>query len=476
MYKERRFARLGYSAGAIFECIPQFKKLLQRTTKNNLLVRACRLYLESDFVIAALKALSNFTYFITMPFLNCVEQCNQNDLVNILPELHKELLSLKYKNQSLLKYKVPWKHVKMENQELVSDLEIFIMNKMCTSAAAGLELQCSREYWNPSDKGQRATQIHRLTEEERENLPTENLCAERYLAKFGALASDSAKHSNKFFKAKRIKDDLCLIVSNECEYIHKKNRKLYQMLDIMEQNWTHMQKELFKGKLKESFKRKNRDSFSDAVLNKCKEHGGPITCLEDLNKLLGQHDDESLKRILRQELQYQRVHQSRDCQERPELYKVNNLSVEEMSNNLLLMFSNPDEGTHEMLFHTEEEIMSILDGAPTSTKSSGYSFQQPLAIVWDIGDVKEWFIGFHLDANSDEEGTFQTVRVDHMEKQGACKKKWIRPKQDDIQDVQEQQILPCKVLGDWEVTSRSAVFNVQNAGELQGIFDDLFSN
>jgi hypothetical protein len=78
LYKEKRFTKLGYTAGAIFECIPQFQKLLERTTKNNLLVRACRLYLESEYIIASLKALSNFTYRITMPYLNAVEKGDQN--------------------------------------------------------------------------------------------------------------------------------------------------------------------------------------------------------------------------------------------------------------------------------------------------------------------------------------------------------------------------------------------------------------
>ena len=80
LYKERRFAKLGYTAGAIYESLPQFKKLLERTSRNKLLVRACNLYLESDLIIAGLKALSNFTYHITMPFLNCVERVDQNVL------------------------------------------------------------------------------------------------------------------------------------------------------------------------------------------------------------------------------------------------------------------------------------------------------------------------------------------------------------------------------------------------------------
>ena len=121
----------------MYESIPQFKKLLERTNKNNLLVRACRLYLESDFVVAALKALANFTYFVTMPFLNFVEQCDQNEMVLVLPKLLRELSDLKYKNKSLETYRVKWTHVQMNKQELESDLEQLIIKEMCTSAAEG---------------------------------------------------------------------------------------------------------------------------------------------------------------------------------------------------------------------------------------------------------------------------------------------------------------------------------------------------
>ena len=301
IYKERRFARLGYSAGSVYESIPQFKKLLERTNKNNLLVRACRLYLESDFVVAALKALANFTYFVTMPFLNFVEQCDQNEMVQVLPKLHRELSDLKYKNKSLETYRVKWTHVQMNKQELESDLEQLIIKEMCTSAAEGLELQCSKEYWASGDQRLRATQLHKLTEDERKHLPTENLCSERYLARFGSLAAQSASHSNKFFKAKRIRDDLTLM-SYECATPLKCNENLFKKLDKREHNWTEKQKALFRNKIKESLENNQRDNFTQATLKKCKEHNGPITSLDDLQNLQAKYNDEELKSILRQEM------------------------------------------------------------------------------------------------------------------------------------------------------------------------------
>ena len=65
LYKEKRFTRLGYQAGAVYDCIPYFKQLLAQTPLNNLLVCACKIYLENEFIVAGFKALANFTYRVT---------------------------------------------------------------------------------------------------------------------------------------------------------------------------------------------------------------------------------------------------------------------------------------------------------------------------------------------------------------------------------------------------------------------------
>ena len=68
LYKEKKFTRLGYQAGAAYDCILYFQQILNDTLLKNLLIRACRLYLENDFIIVGFKALANFTYNVTVPF------------------------------------------------------------------------------------------------------------------------------------------------------------------------------------------------------------------------------------------------------------------------------------------------------------------------------------------------------------------------------------------------------------------------
>ena len=110
----------------------------------------------------------------------------------------------------------------------------------------GIHLQCSREYWDNqlSSSDERATSIVKLSQTERQNLPTENLVCERYLATFGHIASNSASHSNKRFKAKRIRDDLMFTKEDTLTVSISNNafQEVFQVLDEMEDTWTEDQK------------------------------------------------------------------------------------------------------------------------------------------------------------------------------------------------------------------------------------------
>ena len=106
------------------------------------------------------------------------------------------------------------------------------------------------------DVTQRATRINSLTSDERENLPTNNLNYERYLAKFGYLAAQSAAHSNKLFKAKRIRGDLVLSDAEDSLLVERSMSKTMKILDEMEISWSSKQKELKKERLFENIKKK----------------------------------------------------------------------------------------------------------------------------------------------------------------------------------------------------------------------------
>ena len=162
--------------------------------------------------------------------------------------------------------------------------------------------------------------------------------------------------------------------------------------------------------------------------------------------MLSKFSDRDTKKFLRQEIQFQKAMHSRDNQERPSLYKINNLSIDQLTENLSVLLSKDiSDNSDNVLFSTENKIMEILLEKPAASDDSlskpVYERHQPVAVVWDSDKGRNWFVGFFMDENDDT-----TIRIDHLEPQSNDKTVWIRPRHDDIQDVEPIQILPCTVI------------------------------
>ena len=67
LYRQRIFAKLGYSAASILQALSLFQMLPTETKMDNLLVEACKLNIECEFLITELQALTYFTHKITLP-------------------------------------------------------------------------------------------------------------------------------------------------------------------------------------------------------------------------------------------------------------------------------------------------------------------------------------------------------------------------------------------------------------------------
>ena len=102
------------------------------------------MYIKSEYICGALKALGCFTYKVTMPFLNCAEGCNQNSLLPILKSLHNDLPNGKF--DTVRDYHVPLTHIKTEILEPTTAFDHLVLYKMCKVAANGIYIQCAGEY------------------------------------------------------------------------------------------------------------------------------------------------------------------------------------------------------------------------------------------------------------------------------------------------------------------------------------------
>jgi len=240
----------------------------------------------------------------------------------------------------------------MQNQKLDSELEKYLIREVCRKAADGLELQCARKYWADNDEVQKVAAVHKLTPEEQSNLPTENLEAERYLATFGALASMSARDCNRFFKAKRIRDDLTL--NSEHHADNPPDTKTFAALTKWSRSGMLIRR--FCRKLGSKIHRPKVRDIADVILKKCKEHGGPVTDIRELNRMTSKFNEHETKKFLRQEIQFQKAMHSQGSQEHPDLYKINNLFVDQLTENLAALVSdNVGDNSDNVLFSTEDE-------------------------------------------------------------------------------------------------------------------------
>ena len=91
-----------------------------------------------------------------------------------------------------------------------------------------------------------------------------------------------------------------------------------------------------------------------------------------------------------------------------------------------------------------------------------------MAVVWDEGQERKWYIGLFVDNNDDG-----TERIDHLEMIRA-KETWCRPRIEDIQDVKDMQIVPCSINSEWVLSSRSAVLHIKKSKEVDTLFQELF--
>ena len=93
--------------------------------------------------------------------------------------------------------------------------------------------------------------------------------------------------------------------------------------------------------------------------------------------------------------------------------------------------------------------------------------------VWDVDGEPVWFIGYVKDALNDDE-----FMVEHLHRVASEKDDyWKYPLIDDTQKITTEQILPCKVDGDWDMFTnvRTIKFVLRNSIPINNTFQKLLN-
>ena len=268
--------------------------------------------LDSDLLITELNVLAYFTYKISLPLLNTVEIATHEDLCQIFPKLHQDLLNGSMETLSL--YSVNYCHIYIKVPD--SELEIELLKEMCHDAAKTIELQCGREYGLGchSDAVPRATEIHKLSEEERKNLEKSNI-----IGVFDHRAV-VAKCRNHKFKAKSLRNDMVLHKSSFQNTAGKVSKIVVNLINNREADWSVQQKYFYRRKIeKNMMKARNASNYTNKLLQRCKTWNGPACSIEELHSILARKPDIS-EQIVRTEVAYYRDTHRADVIADPHLY------------------------------------------------------------------------------------------------------------------------------------------------------------
>ena len=210
-------------------------------------------------------------------------------------------------------------------------------------------------------------------------------------------------------------------------------------------------------------------------MNRCKDHGGPLGKVNDLKTLVKKtKDKQDLHRHLRNEIIFRRQIQPNDHRQRPHLYKVNKMSTDDLLQNLTLLLSDYDAedlASSSVCFPTAQEMVNTLNLSESSDSTTAeinnendtaFQYLQPLAVVWWAENSAKWYIGFFLSGTHNK----NCMMIDHL---AGADGEWMRPKQEEILEVNVSQILPVSVKGDWVIErERSMKYVVSNWKEIDG--------
>lgn len=324
IYKQRRFAKLGYSAGSIVHHLPELKRLLT-THHSNQHSQACQLYLSIPFVIDSMVALSKITEFVILPFLNTVQKSDNLQLLHILPQLYTDLKHNKL--DTLQKYYTSF-NFKYPPETHTQNM---LISLMANGIAEGLKLQRGREFRFPGCGEPRATDITMLPEHLLMALPTHNLDCERELSIFDRKVEGISGGFNQHSTFKAIRDEMVLHAANVS--VPQRNQvRLFKELDLAEEKWTQVQEM----KRTEKRKQKKRDAIKQQVrwkdlLALCRSWGGPcdtVLAMQEAESLM--KTDPDRKMFLKTEILFNKL-----SNQQPSLnYGVNSKTLGELRSTL----------------------------------------------------------------------------------------------------------------------------------------------
>lgn len=347
LYKQRRFTKLGFCAGAIVHHVTEFQTLLKKF-HSNLHSQACKLYIETPFIIDSMIALSKITELVTLPYLDMVQNTNNSFLIKILPQLYNDLQNHNLNTLSAFLSPFNFKHPP------ISDTQSVLIKIMSIKISNGLLLQRGREYGFSETTTMRATKLTEVPANVLDALPTHNLDCERELSIFDQKVSRWAGGFSHKSTLIGLRDEMVLYKAQIRDCSRTKFH-IFKELDVAETSWTELQQSLYYQKQKEKTNeaQKSESRWKDLLLV-AKSWNGPCESKNAINAAERRFKTEpELRKFFKTEIIFNKLsnfHPSVD-------YGVNSKTIAQLKETLMKIV-----GFEEAIEYTEtaQEVLGHL--------------------------------------------------------------------------------------------------------------------
>jgi len=165
---------------------------------------------------------------------------------------------------------------------------------------------------------------------------------------------------------------------------------------------------------------------------------------------------------------------------RPELFKLTKITHEERLENLFVLLSDSNNiatasSASVVDLPTDDDVLKVISSAEVANNIPEDIIQlnEMRIIVWNLGESVKWFVGY-VKEKSDK----NYYVVEHLER--AIQKQdvqWRYHTPDDTQVVEKDQIMSCKVEGDWDFTTNTRImkYMLKNVLLIKNAFKKLLT-
>ena len=150
----------------------------------------------------------------------------------------------------------------------------------------------------------------------------------------------------------------------------------------------------------------------------------------------------------------------------PDLFCIIGVGIDKQLGNLVLLLGDDEDIANASVVNLpiNEDVAAMMFG---QEEEVSIHISKMYAVVWADGDGKyNWFLRYVTKEHVNE------YTVDHLHRfDSASHLTWAYPVKEDIFVVEASQILPCVVLGEWDLKdSRSFKFDLKNIRDILAYF------